>query len=83
RTSFMVHIGDARTGTDCAQPAGHGDGHHMDALNDEYLFEIIADGDRAVGKSETMASWSGYLSDGQIHDIIAFIRPLADPPYSN
>lgn len=55
----------------------------MNALNDEYLFEVIAGGDRAVGKSETMASWSGSLSDGQIHDIIAFIRPLADPPYSN
>ena len=29
-----------------------------------------------------MAAWGGSLTDAQIRDVIAFIRTLADPPYS-
>ena len=65
------------------QPAKHNDGKIMNALSDEYLFKVIAEGGSAVGKSEMMAPWSGSLSDAQIHDIIAFIRSLADPPYTH
>ncbi len=64
------------------QPAKHSDGVYMNALDDAYLFKVIAEGGRAVGKSEMMAPWGGSLTDDQIRNVIAFIRSLADPPYS-
>ncbi len=65
------------------QPAKHNDGDYMNALSDDYLFKVISEGGPAVGKSDMMAPWSSSLSDAQIRNIIAFIRTLADPPYSN
>lgn len=64
------------------KPAKHDDGQYMNPLTDEYLFRVIAEGGPAVGKSEMMAPWGGSLSDSQIRNLIAFIRSLADPPYS-
>jgi mono/diheme cytochrome c family protein len=63
-------------------PARHNDGEYMNALDDEYLFSVIKHGGSAVGKSAVMAAWGGSLTDAQIRDVIAFIRTLADPPYS-
>ena len=65
------------------KPAKHNDGGYMNALSDDYLFKVIAEGGPAVGKSEMMAPWGGSLSDAKIRDIIAFIRSLANPPYPN
>lgn len=64
------------------KPAKHNDGGYMNALSDDYLFKVIAEGGPAVGKSEMMAPWGGSLSDAKIRNIIAFIRSLADPPYT-
>jgi mono/diheme cytochrome c family protein len=65
------------------QPAKHNDGNYMNTLDDEYLFKVIAEGGPAVGKSEMMAPWGGSLSDAQIRNLIAFIRSLANPAYSD
>ena len=64
------------------RPAKHSDGATMNALSDEYLFRVIKEGGPAVGKSQLMGAWGGSLSDAQIRDVVAYIRSLADPPYS-
>jgi mono/diheme cytochrome c family protein len=61
------------------KPARHNDGAYMNPLEDDYLFKVIKFGGASVGKSAMMAPLG--LSDQQIHNVIAFIRTLADPPY--
>jgi mono/diheme cytochrome c family protein len=63
------------------KPARHSDGNYMNALEDDYLFQVIKFGGASVGKSPMMAPVGGSLSDQQIRNVIAFIRSLADPPY--
>ena len=64
------------------KPAKHHDGVYMNALTNEHLFKVIKEGGPSVGKSPMMAPWGGMLSDAQIWDVVAFVRSLADPPYS-
>ena len=64
------------------KPAHHNDGHYMNGLTNEHLFRTIKEGGAAVGKSAAMAPWGGALSDAQIRDVMAYIRTLADPPYT-
>ena len=64
------------------KPARHNDGNYMNGLSDEHLFQVIKNGGSALGKSPMMAAWGSSLTDAQIRDVIAFIRTLADPPYS-
>ena len=64
------------------KPAKHHDGAYMNALTNEHLFKVIKEGGPAVGKSPMMAPWGGVLSDAQIWDVVAFVRSLADPPYT-
>jgi len=73
--------GPAGQGLD-PRPARHDDGAYMNALSNEHLFKVIKEGGAAVGKSPLMAPWGGALSDDQIRDVVAFVRSLADPPYS-
>jgi cytochrome c oxidase cbb3-type subunit 3 len=63
------------------QPAHHCDGNYMNALTDEHIFKVIKEGGASVGKSPLMAPWGGTLTDEQIHDVVAFVRSLAKPPY--
>lgn len=63
------------------KPVAHNDGNVMNPLTNAYLFQVIQEGGAAVGKSQLMAPWGGVLSDAQIHNVVAFIRSLADPPY--
>jgi mono/diheme cytochrome c family protein len=64
------------------KPVKHSDGEYMNPLADPYLFKVIKEGGRSVGKSPLMAPWGGSLKDEQIWDVIAYIRTLADPPYA-
>jgi len=64
------------------KPANHADGKIMNQLPDKFLFEIISKGGGAVGKSPFMPPWGGELNDKQIRDVIAYLRSLANPPYS-
>lgn len=73
--------GPAGQGLD-PRPRRHDDGAYMNALSNEHLFKVIKEGGASVGKSPLMAPWGGALSDDQIRDVIAFVRTLADPPYS-
>jgi len=63
------------------KPAKHSDGNYMNPLKDEYLFKVTKLGGASVGKSPLMAPMGGMLSDQQIHNVVAFMRTLADPPY--
>jgi cytochrome c oxidase cbb3-type subunit 3 len=63
------------------KPAKHCDGSYMNALSDAHLFKVIKEGGAAVGKSPLMTPWGGTLTDEQIHDLVAYIRTVAKPPY--
>ena len=64
-----------------AKPADHTNGTFMNALSDKWLFDMISKGGGAVGKSNFMPGWGGALDEKQIHDIVAYIRSIAVPPY--
>ncbi|MGI9435921.1 MAG: c-type cytochrome [Geminicoccaceae bacterium] len=49
---------------------------HIDLLPDSYLYEVIADGGEAVGKSAYMPAWKVTLSETDIKDVIAHIRNM-------
>jgi mono/diheme cytochrome c family protein len=77
----------------CHGPAGKGDGPaaaainpkpadfsnkaHMTALKDQYLFDLIQKGGPAVGKSPLMNPFGSKLKDGEIQDVIAYVRSFA------
>jgi len=63
------------------RPANHADGTRMNALSDDYLAGVILHGGPSVGKSPMMAPFAGVLDEGQVADVVAYIRTLADPPY--
>ncbi len=58
------------------KPANWADKGKMSRLSDDYLYKIISGGGGATGKSTLMPAFKGKLSDGQIWDVIAFIRSL-------
>lgn len=64
------------------QPAKHADGEYMNALSNDHIYKVIAEGGAAVGKSSMMAPWGTSLSDDEINSLILFIRTLAEPAYS-
>ena len=77
----------------CHGDAGAGDGPAASALNpkprnlaekgyiatrpDGDLLKVIKEGGPALGKSPLMAPFGGALKDGDIHDLVTFIRTLA------
>ncbi len=64
------------------KPAKHSNGEYMNALTNEHLTKVIAEGGAAVGKSPLMAPWGGVLSEQQLKDVVAFVRSLAVPAYA-
>jgi mono/diheme cytochrome c family protein len=77
----------------CHGPSGKGDGAAAAALNpkpkdltdkayvaglkDDYLFTLIQKGGAAVGKSPLVPAFGAQLKEGDIKDVIAFVRNLA------
>src|SRR3970040_203094 len=62
------------------KPRDHTDVAYMDKLTDEQVFNLIKSGGAGAGKSPLMPAWGGptpKLSDQQIQDLVAYIRPLA------
>lgn len=74
----------------CHGLAGHGDGpaaaslqpkprnlsdaKYVSTLSDERMFKTISEGGAAVGKSPAMPSWKSSLSEGDIWNVIAYVR---------
>ena len=52
------------------------DGGGLKGLNDEKLFEVIANGGKAIGKSRAMPA-AADLSDAQVWDLVAHVKSLA------
>ena len=46
----------------------------MSKISDATMFEAIKNGGAAVNLSSDMPAWSAGLDDGQIHDLIKYIR---------
>ena len=67
-----------------APPAPHvfSDGTVLNAIPDADLYKIIADGGPAVGKSPQTPAYRNTLNSSEIKSVIAYIRAIADPPYS-
>jgi mono/diheme cytochrome c family protein len=43
---------------------------------DKYLFDIVQGGGEAVGKTRLMPSFGFQLTDGEVWDIVAYMRTL-------
>jgi mono/diheme cytochrome c family protein len=63
------------------KPANHTAGATMNQFTDKFLMEIISKGGGAVGKSPMMPAWGGALKEGQLQDLVAYVRSIANPPY--
>jgi cytochrome c oxidase cbb3-type subunit III len=63
------------------KPRNHTDGAYMNTLKDDYLFKIVKEGGVSVGKSQLMPAWAAQIKDNEIHNVVAYIRTLAVPPY--
>ena len=77
----------------CHGPTGKGDGPAAAALNpkpndftnkaymaglkDQYLFDLIQKGGAAVGKSPLIPPFGSKMKDGEIRDLIAYVKTLA------
>jgi mono/diheme cytochrome c family protein len=57
------------------------DGRVLNALPDHFLRRVVADGAQSVGLSPLMPSFTPFLSEMQIDEVIAYVRTLASPPY--
>jgi mono/diheme cytochrome c family protein len=65
------------------KPADHTNGAVMNKLSDQFLSDIISKGGGAVDKSGFMPAWGSSLNGKQVADVVAYIRSIANPPYSN
>ncbi|MGH7266055.1 MAG: cytochrome c3 family protein, partial [Candidatus Rokuibacteriota bacterium] len=63
------------------RPPPFTDGRLMNPLPDDFLFTVVARGAGAVGLAPQMPGFQPPLNDRQIHDVIAYVRSFADPPY--
>ena len=59
------------------RPADHTDSRKMGEYSDDHLFTVIAKGGASVGKSPNMPAWGAVLKEGQIHEVIGYIRMLS------
>ncbi len=59
------------------KPRDHTDKNAMFHISDEELFNVIKGGGPAVGKSPLMPPFGTAFSDTQIHDLMAYVRSLA------
>lgn len=75
--------GDGAAGANLpVKPSDLTDGRVMNPLPDHFLETIVSDGGQAVGLSPLMPGWKPFLSSGEIRDVIAYIRTLAQPPFA-
>jgi mono/diheme cytochrome c family protein len=63
------------------KPQNLADGRVMNVLPDHMLVRAIGEGPQSIGLSNLMPPFRPTLSDKQIHDVVAYIRTLADPPF--
>jgi cytochrome c oxidase cbb3-type subunit 3 len=58
------------------KPADFTNCKEMAKDSDEVLFKIIKGGGQSVGRSIVMPAWGDSLSDGQIRELVKYVRDL-------
>jgi mono/diheme cytochrome c family protein len=58
------------------KPRNHTDGSYMNAQTNEQLHEVVKN-----GKGQ-MPAWGATMSDEEIDAVLAYVRTLAEPPYT-
>lgn len=59
------------------QPKDHTETKEMNARTDDDLFKAIKFGGAAVGKSVLMPAWKNNMTDGEMRDLVAYLRVLS------
>jgi mono/diheme cytochrome c family protein len=57
------------------------DGRLLNPLPDDILVTIVREGAGAVGLAPQMPGFGRLLTEREIHDVVAYVRTLAQPPY--
>jgi len=60
------------------KPANYTDCAAMSKLSDDFLFNIIKNGGKSVGKSRDMADFGMAYSDDEIHGLVAYVRSFCN-----
>jgi mono/diheme cytochrome c family protein len=63
------------------KPSDLADGRLMNALPDAFLASVILRGGPAEGLAPGMPPFSGYLSEAQTAQVLAYLRSIASPPF--
>jgi len=63
------------------KPSNLTEGRRLNQLSDEFFVNIVLNGGPAEGLSPGMPPFRGNLNEGQIRQITAYVRALADPPF--
>ena len=71
--------GDGPSGATLAtKPADYTDCAAMSKLTDDYLFNVIKNGGKSVGKSRDMADFGQAYDDDEIHGLVAYVRSFCN-----
>src|SRR5215475_1217551 len=65
-----------------SKPSNLTDGRRLNQLPEEFFINIVLNGGPAEGLSPGMPPFRGHLNEGQIRDIVAYLRSRADPPFT-
>jgi len=60
------------------QPAHLSDCTMMAKMSDDTIFNVIKKGGGATGRSKEMPAWGSAFKDGEIHDLVAFLRTFCE-----
>src|ERR1039457_3257757 len=67
--------GDGKKAADLKKkPADYTNCAEMSKLTDDYLFNVIKNGGKSVGKSKDMADFGKAYDDEEIHGLVAYVR---------
>lgn len=56
------------------QPRDHSDAKGMTDIPNDEIFKVIKEGGLAVNKSVLMPAWGNVLNDGEIKELVAYLR---------
>jgi mono/diheme cytochrome c family protein len=57
------------------------EGRLLNPLTDAFLETVVRDGAAAVGLAPQMPAFGRILTEGEIRDVVAYVRTMAQPPY--
>jgi high-affinity iron transporter len=66
-----------------SKPSNLTDGRRLNQLPEEFFTNIVLNGGPAEGLSPGMPPFQGHLNEGQIRQIVAYLRTRADPPFKD